>query len=293
MKNKVLANLSYIMCAGLGLLNFIFLAIPYVASFMKDASNDFSMNVSGYALMSAWDAGAGGVLSALVQIFVLIFGLMMLGYGICGILKMCGVFDQFPDKIGAVKSKQLAEIALYIFLGLNALLLIFMIILTATNTETVEEYGYSMSAGIRFSAGIFISLIFTIGAIVALKVLEKQFPVEDDTVQVTFLCTKCGKRARRGAKFCHVCGGEVERREHGGEKYQCSVCGKKARYGDNFCIECGGAIERVELPIVREEPKPVEKVAVDASEQAPAPLEEAPVEAEVVDTPAPQEVVEE
>ncbi len=213
MANKIKNNLTYVFSAGLGLLNFILLAIPYVASFVKYDLGEYggkysnSAGISGYKVMSLWDGGFGGVMSSIIQIFILLLGIALFAYGVCGLLKVFGVFEKFPDKLGKFETKKLGEFGLYGFAGLNVLLLIFLIILCATHTESEAGFG---SAGIRMSAGIFITLIFAVGAVVALKVLQKKFPASgENEPQITYTCSKCGKKARAKDKFCNACGGEI------------------------------------------------------------------------------------
>ena len=182
MRNKILSNLSYVCCAALGLLNFILLAIPYVASFVSYDLGEWggkqsdSAGISGYNVMRLWDGGFGGVMSALFQILILILGIAMLAYGVCGLLKAFGTFKAFPDKLGKLETKKIGEYALFGYAGLNGLLLVFLIILCATNTKTDNSFGSTASAGIRLSAGIFVTLVFAVFAVVALKVLQKKFP---------------------------------------------------------------------------------------------------------------------
>lgn len=214
MANKIKNNLTYVFCAGLGLLNFILLAIPYVAwhaSYdlgMWGGKQSSSAGISGYKVMSIWGDLTCGVLSSLIQIFILILGIALLAYGVCGLLKAFGVFEKFPEKIGKIETKKLGDFGLYGFAALNLLLLIFLIVGVATFEGNVKnEYG---SSGYRLSAGIFITLIFAIGAVVALKILQKKFPAgAENEPQVTYTCSKCGKKARAKDKFCNACGGEI------------------------------------------------------------------------------------
>ncbi len=263
MKNKILANLSYWLCGFLGIWQFVLLAIPYLASFAKyDGVRETYGTASGYQIMRLWDGGFSGVMSALLQIFILVLGIVMLVYGACGILKSVGVFEKFPDKLGKCSMKKCGEIALYVYAGLNVLLFIFLIIVTAENTYTYEMYdGEKYKAGIAFSAGMFITLAFVIGAPVALKLLEAKCPVDENeaATKYTYICTKCGKKAKKGAKFCSECGGEVEENVDVG--YACTQCGAKAKKGDNFCSACGGKVAPVQYE--RKVSTPVEEVAMD------------------------------
>ncbi len=255
MMEKIKSNLTYVVCAGIGLINFILLAIPYVASFYSYDFGEWggkqsnTAGVSGYNVMDMWELGFSGVMSSIIQIFVLILGIALLAFGVMGLLKAFGIFNKLPDKIGNFESKQLGFFGLVGLAGLNFLLLIFLIILTASNTEKSEF----ASAGIKLSAGIFISIIFTAGAVVGLKVLEKKLPANGSSETVTYACKKCGKKAKATDKFCNACGGEIETKVIKNKEYTCEKCGKKAKATDKFCNVCGGEIKLKEEPAVMQE----------------------------------------
>ena len=254
MLEKLKQNMSYVFCGILGLLNFILLAIPYLSSFYSYDLGEWggkkseSEGISGYEIMDLWEGGFSGVMSSLLQLFVLILGIGLLAWGILGLLKALDILPQFPDKLGGLESKKLGEFGLFGIAGLNVLLLVFLIIFSASNTETYSEYGMESSAGIRLSAGIFISLVLSVGAVVALKVLEKKLPASDSGESVIFSCSKCGKKARSSDKFCNACGGAVEKKIVVKEEYACVGCGKSASGKDKFCSSCGGEIKVKEAP---------------------------------------------
>ncbi len=264
MMDKMKSNLTYVVCAALGVFNFILLAIPYIASYYsydlgewggKQSSSD---GISGYKVMDLWELKFSGVMSSLIQLFVLLVGIALLAWGVLGLLKAFGIFDKFPDRLGKFESKKIGEFGLFGIAGLNVLLLIFLIILSATNSESYSEYGMESSAGIRLSAGIFISLIITVGAAVALKVLEKKFPATDSGEMTTYVCNKCGKKAKAADKFCSACGGEIEKKVVVKEEYACVKCGKRATAKDKFCNECGGEIKVKEAPPKEEAAAPLD-----------------------------------
>ena len=258
MMEKMKSNLAYVGCAILGLLNFILLAIPYISSYYSYDLGEWggkqrgSDGISGYKVMDLWEGGLSGVMSSLIQIFVLIGGIALLAWGVLGLLKAFGIFDKFPDRLGNIESKKIAEFGIFGLAGLNVLLLVFLIILSATNSESYSEYGMESSAGIRLSAGIFISLVITVGAAVALKILEKKLPASDSGETVTYVCSKCGKKARSSDNFCNACGGEIEKKVVIKEEYACEKCGKRATAKEKFCSACGGEIKVKEKPPIEE-----------------------------------------
>ncbi len=188
MKQKIVSNLSYLICAGLASLHFILLAFPYVASYYSydlgawGGEQSVSYGISGYKVMDLWDGGFGGVMSALTQLLILLFVLGMLGYGVYGVLKAWGIIrvTVIPEKFC---SKAYATLAVYAYAALHVLLLIFLIILSASNSESA----LGGEAGIRLSAGIFITLVMAAGGVVAGKILPNLLggaaaPAENETV---------------------------------------------------------------------------------------------------------------
>ena len=250
MLEKIKSNLSYVGCVILGLFNFILLAIPYISSYYSYDLGEWggkqsgSEGISGYEVMDLWDGGFSGVMSSLIQLFILIGGIVLLAWGLLGLLQAFGIFDKFPDRLGNIESKKLGEFGIFGLAGLNVLLLVFLIILSAVHTESYSEYGMKGSAGIRLSAGIFISLVLTVGAAVGLKVLEMKLPATGSGESVMYACSKCGKKAGSSDKFCNACGGEIEKKVVVKEEYACAKCGKRASAKDRFCSACGGVIEK-------------------------------------------------
>ncbi len=254
MKNKIKNNLSYVFCAGIGLLNFILLAFNYVSAFADYKSglggylSDWSEGVSGYKVMDLWDGGFSGVMSSIIQLLILLLGIALLAWGVLGLLKAFDIFPKFPDKIGSLESKKIGKFGLFGIAGLNVLLLIFLIILSVSNTEK-DDY---VTAGIKLSAGIFIALIITAGAVAALILLEKKLSIDDSDEKITYVCVKCGKKAKATDKFCNSCGGEIEKKVEVKVEYACVKCGKAAKATDKFCNICGGEIKVKEASPVEE-----------------------------------------
>ncbi len=264
MLDKLKKNLTYVLCAGLGLLNFIFLAFNYVKAYSESSFGygNFSEGFSGYKILKIWgnddyyfsDSKFGGVMSSTLQLFILLIGILLLAWGVLGLLKAFGIFEKFPDKLGNIESKKIGEFGLFALAGCNVLLLVFLIVFTSSNFEKISEYGITAEAGYKLSAGIFIAIIFTVGAVVFLKILQKKLPDLESGESVVYSCSKCGRKVRAKDKFCSVCGGEIEKKVALKEKYACEKCGKKATAKDKFCNDCGGAIVKIELGSVDVEP---------------------------------------
>ena len=179
--NVIKKNWAYFCCVVLGLFNFILFAIPYVAAFVETKSwvgdLSYSEGISGYRVMDMWDGGFSGVMSSLLQIFILILGIVLLVLGVLGLLKAKNICKVLPDKLGNVESKKAGEIGLLVMTILNVLLLVFLIIVTVQNTEGDS----SGRAGIKLSAGIFLAIIFGAAAYVGGKLIEKKANSEPAT----------------------------------------------------------------------------------------------------------------
>lgn len=208
-------NLTYVFCAGLGILSFLLWAIPYVENFeeikLGEIGNSVASGVNGYGILDLWTKGFGGVMSSILQILIVLLAVAMIAYGVCGLLKAFKLFTAFPDTVGKYEMKKLGDLALFVYAGLQVLLLIFLIVLCQMNTqkESSPEQDYVMAEGIRLHAGVFIAILFSVAAFVGRRVLEKKFPA--DAPIVKYVCSSCGKRARAKDNFCNVCGGKIVR----------------------------------------------------------------------------------
>ena len=168
---KIKSAIAYLSCAAVGFLNFFWLIIPYVSVFGDSFLGSASEGVSGYSVMGEfWSSGFGGVMSGLFQIFALAVGIVAFIYGVIGLLGEFGIAKILPETICGFSAKKIAKIILLAFAAIEVLLLIFLIILCTSNTDGNEL----ITAGIKFSAGMFISLAFAlIGAALPYVIKEK------------------------------------------------------------------------------------------------------------------------
>ncbi len=239
MIDTIKKNLVYCLCAALGVLQFILFAIPYFAAFVSGYGQSESEGFSGYKVMDLWDTDFGGVMSSLVQILILVLGIVLLAIGAIGLLKAFDVVD-LTEKLGNINLKELGKKGIFAYAGLQVLLFIFMIIFTASNTESM----FGMTAGFRFSAGLFITMVIVGAAVAALIVVPKKFPVDENAPSVTYVCGQCGKKSKASNKFCPACGGAiVEKVAEPKPICVCSGCGKVAKAGEKFCSACGSPVE--------------------------------------------------
>lgn len=144
------------------------MAFPYVAIKIDlGPYGSLKEGVSGYRIMELFDANFGGVMSALFQVLILVVGIAMLVWGVLGLLKGFGVLNKFPDKLGKVDCKKIAEILLYVFA-----ILVFLIVYVASNNVDLGAV-YADEMKLVVSAGVFISLVFSVGSLIAYKLIKK------------------------------------------------------------------------------------------------------------------------
>lgn len=265
MPEKFKNNLTYLFCAGIGFLNFILLAIPYITYYHSYSNGSGkwtteSTGESGYRVMDLWGQGFGGIMSSVIQILVLVVGISLLAWGIMGLIKELGYFKAFPDSIGKIRSAVLGEIGLFIIAALNILLLIFLIVLSVSSRTYITSL---YKSGIGLSAGVFVSIVITVGSVVALKLLQKNHRTSGDIVLTVYLCPKCGKKAKSGDKFCSSCGAVIVSQTYVKEENVCSKCGQKAEPGTRFCSVCGGEI--VKKPSAAEQVAPAASASSDTT----------------------------
>lgn len=254
---KIKANLNYVLCTFLGAFHFVMLAFTYYTAFAKyDGDRNSEAWCNGYKVMSfgkfeGYSAEWLAIIIGILQILLLIAAVGLLVYGVMGLLKAFGVFEQFPDKIGGFDSKKLASLALMGYVAITALLFVLMIIWGICNTDSQSMYGYKIKAGFHVGFGAYFALIFS-GLIAATPlVLPKYVPgLNEETSagpQVVYACTNCGKKAPKGVRFCNACGGNVAASVVKQYNYVCTGCGRKMKKTDRFCNVCGGSVQPVEV----------------------------------------------
>ncbi len=282
MKNKILSNITPLICAALGLLIIIFMAFPYF-SFFVNAKTDSALlesmldsvledmemedvGINGYKSMSfgLWgELNSGledsvgedfqvsfGAVVSLVQILVLIGSLAAVAYGTYCLLKDMGILsiDAIPEFIC---SKQISKLVLLGYGGLNALSFIVALIFTAVNSMSEKVMGVKVTLGFGIGAGIILVMLFSVAAVVAVfVVLPKLNITEDNTagaVRTVYICTNCKQTVKKGVNFCPVCGSTVEEKIMGTIVHVCSQCGANAKKGMQFCPTCGGAVVTKEI----------------------------------------------
>lgn len=225
MSEKISRNLSYVFSAAIGLLNFIFLALPHLSAFSV-------LKFSGYNLLES-SGNFVATMVCIITILILLLGIALLVWGVCGLLKAFDYFPSFPSKVGEYESTKIAQLGLILYTGLYVLLLIFLII---ECTSVI---------GVTLGIGIFVALILSGAALVALSILNMIMPASSMDEDVSYVCSDCGKKVKSTDRFCSNCGGQIVKKVNVKKTFACTKCGKPATEGQKFCTSCGGQIAEI------------------------------------------------
>ena len=176
MKDKILKNLSYIFCTGLGLFTFILFAFPYLKLRLRDGIfTSVGGTANGYNVLAMFDYEFAGVMCSILQILVLLLAVLMLAYGIIGLVFAFVKDKKNPIKIGIITSHTLSQIGMLIYSALNAIILIFLIVVCVDyNQAFIGRTG----VGLIPSAGIYFAMFVPIASYFALKFFGKPEEIE-------------------------------------------------------------------------------------------------------------------
>ena len=112
---------------------------------------------------------------------------------------------------------EIAETALYIFLGVAILGIIFLIV------------GYIKRSNISKSN----ANQELLNTIVAMNQNATAHPVDEEVI----ICSTCGAKNNSNARFCYECGNKILK------ELVCSSCGEKNKPNAKFCNFCGNKFE--------------------------------------------------
>lgn len=181
-KNKIAGMADRMLCAGMGLVYLVLLAIPYMTlRYMvlgytgMDAQLTYTLTksgVSGYDVLSWTTGGAMGAACAF-QIMALIVALVMLVFGVLGIIGAAG-YIRMPEKIGALRLKQIVKILFIAFIVLNVIELFCLVAVQAKFSDTLTYGNETFKTGYFLSAGVFLTLAVSAGAFIATVALSKK-----------------------------------------------------------------------------------------------------------------------
>ncbi len=248
--------------AGTGLFTLIFMFFNYCSAFAIYGKRDMTRSVSGYGTMkfgrhSAWgklekmfdnfgeepNFGLLLILQSIIMIVILILAIVLLAYGVIGILKNTADIRILPTEINKTTEKYTGLVLMvnWILHATSAFFVLLSCVINLYTAEMDEDFLMGLMPG----AGLFLLLILTIGAWLAFVLLSKNFG--DDDSDTVYTCAACGAKARAGEKFCQQCGGAVvakvvEAKPDVKTLYTCTKCGAKAKAGAKFCQQCGGEV---------------------------------------------------
>lgn len=253
MLEKLKTNIGYAISAFLGLFTFIFMAMPYFTLSFYEAS----ASASGYDFFSV-DTGIGfiAILMLLTVILALVMAVVMLAYGVIGLLSGLGIVA-LPESV----TKFVPQKRVKLLLRVNMIITIVFFIWILLDVIGYADSYYDAAPGV----GIWLALIFSIAGVIANKILSNKFGTSSAPAasKDSYACTSCGAKAKPDDKFCSACGGKVEKVVKA--EYACTSCGASAKEGDKFCSACGGQIAKKTPEEATEEADSTEEATASAN----------------------------
>lgn len=162
-------NLAYLCCAVVGLLNFFWMMIDYAAA--------EGIGMTAYDILKNLDESTditGSTFMGIMTVVTFALGIVILAYGVCGLLKGLGIFKVFPDQIAGVCTQKIAAYLLIAFAIAEVLLLVALIIFCSAEIDMVYV---KIDNPYELAAGIFVALIVALigaAAPIAAKKLIKE-----------------------------------------------------------------------------------------------------------------------
>ena len=162
-------NLAYLCCAVVGLLNFFWMMIDYAAAEMFGVK----ASMTAYDILENLDESTditGSTFMGIMTVVTFALGIVILAYGVCGLLKGLGIFKVFPDQIAGVCAQKIAAYLLIAFAIAEALLLVALIIFCSADVSGIEN-PYDLAAGIFVA--LVVALIGAAAPIAAKKLIKE------------------------------------------------------------------------------------------------------------------------
>ena len=162
---------SHVLAIFIGAFTFISFSFNSLTTFVKVGKEyvlkDSQAKINGYELMKLWDTEFAGVMTSLFQVLIVVAAVLLVIYGVIGLLKEYDVFKcECADKY--INGKY-SLMGLMIYAGLNVLMIVFVLIYCGQNKVT---YGES-SAGVKACFGLFIPLILSVASVAVAILLNK------------------------------------------------------------------------------------------------------------------------
>ena len=169
--------LSHILAIFIGVFTFVAYALNYITAFVK-YNGEYQMKdemgkITGYELIDfeLFEGKFSGVMLGIFHILVLVAAVVLVAYGVLGLLKELGVLNNESSLAKVVKARW-SVLGLIVYAALNVFVIIFAISWCGT---TVTEFGNS-STGLKVMFGLFLPLILSVlsvaGSIAGEKLLK-------------------------------------------------------------------------------------------------------------------------
>ena len=240
------SNIKNISCALIGILHFVWLALPFMTVSVSGKMLKVKGSFSGYNVMAGeFKEANAAALVVVFQVLAIICAVALILSAMYLLVKEI-LKEKVPEKIGPVEISKVLNISLLAYAVVNIGLLASEIIVCIANAKSTDM----MKLGYGIGFGPLLTVFFAVGAFVAFAVIEKKYPelLEGGTsVKSIWVCDQCGASAKKGTAFCGACGGSVSEKVIIPTMLVCSSCGAKGKKGVAFCSKCGGQI--VEKPV--------------------------------------------
>jgi hypothetical protein len=194
-------NLNAILAAGLGVLQFILLALPFMGAKVSFFGSTMKQTVGGYEVMG------GEIAYSVFVVLAMVVGILMMLVGIYALVQAT-VVPTLPGKFGKFDLAKICQIAGFVFAGMSVLMLLVGIIECASNSEANAYASATAYVGI----GGWLYTLFAVAGAAAPIVLNRIgfLANKEEAVVLNPICPACGREVTEADAFCPGCGNRLK-----------------------------------------------------------------------------------
>ncbi len=219
--------LTPVILLGTGLLNLIFLFLPYAAPYLSANLENVSYSYSGYEMLNFGEGSISQMLTELIELstksangtFLLVFlGLVIISsiilsvamilLGTIGLVRGTARVN-LVGKLKYALVKKFYSIALLAFFIAAAAEFSILMLVCLINIHVIDIYDYVITYGLSPNVAPFLILLFGSAGWIVSLIFEKRFAAAANAKLVVYTCTGCGASASANDRFCTQCGGAV------------------------------------------------------------------------------------
>ncbi len=230
MTAKIKRLLTPLICAGVGLFNFIFMFMNYI-TFFTSGSDNYHEGINAYKAISFGDESLANILElmlamfgkdahltfllyivAVLIIFMIIANVALLAFGVIGLVRMLAGINLVPV-LDKDTTERFTKLTMFVNFIIHAASSFFVILLSLVNLYSGNIYGYRITLGVRPGIGLIFLLLFAVAAWLFPIKLIKLIPDKAPSKMMVYQCSFCGAQASASDKFCNVCGAAINAQE--------------------------------------------------------------------------------